>query len=345
MGTKTAQYAEWRLAGVASPLLGDPVPVVAARDIPYCPNANRLQTLSIYLPWTPETSMLIGTPVSALPESSDHSLLPRYQVHIHGGAWRALEVTSASIEPSVAHAFSAAGEPAPVAVASINYTLSQFPADPVFPYAAIKDNHSDPARDAVHPQHVSDVLHGLDLLRSFGLTDQSYILSGHSCGACLAFQVILQPPQHYGLDLPDAPCPGAVLGLNGLYDLPTLTDGLGASHEHVRDDYDRMLTNAFGADKRRWPGASPARFDPAEIAERVRAGKSPRLVVLDQTTEDEFVPMNQKSRLESTLSKVNGLQVAEGHRCTGKHAAPWQRGDMIWASLQDIFALLRDSKR
>jgi hypothetical protein len=34
--------------------------------------------------------------------------------------------------------------------------------------------------------------------------------------------------------------------------------------------------------------------------------KSPQLVVLDQTTKDEFVPMNQKTRLESTLSKVSG---------------------------------------
>lgn len=342
MGTKTAQDAKWQLTYVASPLLGNPVPVVAARDIPYLPNANRLQTLSIYLPWTPETSSLIGTPVSALPESSDHSPLPLYYVHIHGGAWRAVGVTAASIEPAVAQAFSATGAPAPAAVASINYTLSPFPTDSVFPYETIRDNHGDPARDAVHPQHISDVLRGLDLLRSFGLTDQSYILSGHSCGACLAFQAALQPPRHYGLDRPDVPCPAAVLGLNGLYDLPALTDGLGASHEHVRDDYDRMLTSAFGADKRRWPEASPARFDPAIIGGRVREGKSPRLVVLDQSTEDELVPMNQKARLESTLGKVNGLQVAEGHRCTGKHAAPWQRGDMIWESLQDIFALLPD---
>jgi kynurenine formamidase len=54
----------------------------------------------------------------------------------------------------------------------------------------------------------------------------------------------------------------------------------------------------------------------------VHEGRSPRLVVLDQSAEDELVPMNQKSRLESTLSTVNGLQVAQGHRCTGKHKAP-----------------------
>jgi kynurenine formamidase len=158
---------------------------------------------------------------------------------------------------------------------------------PPAPYDAIRDNHTDPAREAVHPQHVSDVLHGLALLRSYGLTDQSYILSGHSCGACLAFQAILQPPRHYGLDhLTDAPCPAAMLGLNGLYDLPALVHGLGGSHEHLRDDYERMLSHAFAADQRTWPAASPAHFDPADIAGRVADGTAPPLVVLDQSTED-----------------------------------------------------------
>jgi hypothetical protein len=31
--------------------------------------------------------------------------------------------------------------------------------------------------------------------------------------------------------------------------------------------------------------------------------KSPQLVVLDQTTKDEFAPMNQKTRLESPLTE------------------------------------------
>jgi kynurenine formamidase len=45
---------------------------------------------------------------------------------------------------------------------------------------------------------LSDVLRGLALLGSLGLADQSYILSGHSCGACIAFQAAVQPPSHYG---------------------------------------------------------------------------------------------------------------------------------------------------
>ena len=64
---------------------------------------------------------------------------------------------------------------------------------PPVPYDAIKDNHTDLAREAVHPQHVSDTLHSLALLSSLGLTSGSYVLSGHSAGACLALQSVLQP--------------------------------------------------------------------------------------------------------------------------------------------------------
>jgi kynurenine formamidase len=341
-----ARRVEWQLAEVTSPHLDHPIPVVAAKGIPYILKANRLQNLSIYLPKTPETSDLIGVSATSLPGPGSQPLLPRYHVYIHGGAWRDPQLTSKSVEPTVAHAFSASDASAPIsAIASINYTLSQYPTHLALPYEAIKDSHSDPAREAVHPQHVSDVLHGLALLYSFGLTDRSYILSGHSAGACLAFQATLQPPRHYGLDhLPDAPCPAAILGLNGLYDLPELTNGLDASHQHLRAEYEAFLSSAFGADKSWWAAASPARFDAAEIAGRVREGKAPRLVVLDQSTEDQLVPMSQSQRLEANLSKVRGLRVVEGHRCTGQHDAPWEQGVMIWESLEDIFRLLQPEK-
>jgi kynurenine formamidase len=344
MTRQDTTHVKWQFGEVTSPQLPDPVSVVAARDITFLTNANRLQNLSIYLPKTAVTSKLIGTAAISLPSSD--STLPRYHVHVHGGAWRDPQLTSTSIEPAVAHAFSALDGPAPIiAVASINYTVSQFPTHPALPYDAIKDNHSDLAREAIHPQHVSDVLHGLALLRSLGLTDQSYILSGHSAGATLALQATLQPPRHYGVgDIPDAPCPSAVLGLNGLYDLPELVNGLDASHEQLRDEYEMLLSNAFGADHGKWPAASPAHFDPARIAERVAEGSAPRLVVLDQSTEDQLVPMNQREKLEANLRNVSGLRVVKGHRCTGKHAAPWEQGIMIWESLRDILKLLEEEK-
>jgi predicted esterase len=333
----------WESAEVTSPHLQQHVPVVAARDIPYIVNANRLQNLSIYLPRTSDTEDLIGTPADALPGAEPQAGLPRYHVHIHGGAWRDPQLTSQSIEPTVAHAFSTPDTAALLSgIVSINYTVSKFPTHPTLPYDPIKDNHTDPAREAVHPQHVSDALHGLALLRELGLTASSYILSGHSCGACIAFEATLQSPHHYGLDyLPEPPAPAALLGLNGLYDLQELVTGLGDSHAHLRDDYEMFISNAFGADKATWPAASPARFEAGVIAERVEACKAPPLVVLDQSTEDQLVPLNQTERLETTLGQVAGLRVIRGHRCTGKHAAPWEQGTIIWESIQDILHLLR----
>ena len=338
------EQVQWRPATVTSPHLALPVPVIVAKDIPYLPDGNRFQNLSLYLPETQEMSGLIGKPASSLPNKNPRSLLPRCLAYLHGGAWRDPQLTSRSIEPTVAHAFSLIEESSSIiAIASINYRVSPFPTHPTFPYDAIKDNHTDPAREAIHPQHLSDVLHAFALLRSFGLTDQSYILSGHSCGACLAFQASLQLSRYYGLNnVPDVPCPAAVLGLNGLYDLPALVHGLGTSHAHLKDEYEMLLSNAFGADKSKWPAASPARFDPTEITEQVREGKSPRLVVLDQSSEDQLVPLNQKERLEATLGKVEGMRVVAGQRCTGTHAAPWEQGVMIWDSLRDVLRMLQE---
>ena len=101
--------AEWQLAEVVSPHLVEPVPVIAAKDIPYVHDANRLQNLSIYVPMTAETIGLVGAPVERLPDAGSASLLPRYYVHVHGGAWRDPGLTAASVEPTVAHAFSAVG--------------------------------------------------------------------------------------------------------------------------------------------------------------------------------------------------------------------------------------------
>jgi kynurenine formamidase len=96
-----------------------------------------------------------------------------------------------------------------------------------------------------------------------------------------------------------------------------------------------MLSRAFTADQRTWPAASPARFDPAAISARIADGKAPRLVVLDQSDQDQLVPVSQRDRLAARL-KVAGMRVVEGHRCTGEHAAPWAQGSMIWQSLSDI---------
>lgn len=311
--------------------------------MPYVAAANRLQNLNIYLPDTLETRNLIGMPAVSLPEENT-GRTPRYLVHVHGGAWRDPQLTAASVEPTVAHAFSSPDSAFQVrAIASINYSVSPFPTHPTEPYDAVINQHSDPAREVLHPQHVKDVLDGLSFLRAFGIAEMSYILSGHSCGACIAFQAILQSPAYYTLNMADAPCPAAIVGLNGLYDLSALVDELGPSHEHLRGEYGTLLSKAFGRDVAIWKGASPARFDPVGITKRVQEGLAPHLVLLDQSAEDQLVPMNQLEKFETALRKSEGVTVRRGMRCIGKHAAPWEQGSTIWESVQDVLTYLRDS--
>jgi kynurenine formamidase len=64
--------------------------------------------------------------------------------------------------------------------------------------------------------------------------------------------------------------------------------------------------------------------------------------VLDQSTEDQLVPMNQKDRLAAALAQVSGLRVAQGHRLTGKHVGPGEEGITICQSLLDTLRLLRE---
>lgn len=326
----------WTADEVKAPGLAAPVPVIVARALPYGLQAHRLQNLNIYLPATDAARRMVGQPVGALPDFGDAFV----QVHVHGGAWRDPMTDAASIEPAVAHSFARPEEAPVAAIASLNYTLTQFPNHPVAPYDAAKDGHADPAREAVHPRHVADVLDGLALLGSLGLKDGSYVLSAHSCGACIALQAVLASPATFGLaDTPEPPAPAAYVGLNGLYDLPGLVLGLGPSHEINSHDYRVMLTNAFGPDDRVWAGASPSRLDPRTIAERLSRGKAPRLVWIAQSEDDQLVPMEQLRRLEQNLAQVDGLVVHVG-ACSGKHATPWQAGTIIRDSVREVIELL-----
>lgn len=258
----------------------------------------------------------------------------------HGGAWRDPFLTSTSIEAAVAHAFTDSSRQLDV-IASINYTLSPFPTHPTAPYDPVKDNHSDPAREGYHPRAVQDVLRGFALLRKqFGLIDKSYILSGHSAGACLTFQSSLKAPQYWQSDVVRPPTPAALVGLNGLYDLVELVQGLGPKHLAMREEYQRFQSITFGTDQSKWPAYSPARFDVDAMSARVKAGEIPNLILLDQSVDDQLVPINQRQRLELQLSLVDSVTVVQGHRCAGSHASPWENGDAIYDTIKDVLALL-----
>lgn len=334
----------WEVTEVKSPRTSSPVQVIAAKNIPYFPNANRLQNLNIYLLKNAQMESLIGSEVTRLPISTDNKTTkPHILVHIHGGAWRDPNLQATSIEAAVAHIFSPTLNHHPITIiASLNYTISPFPKHPTEPYDPANGDHSDPAREAVHPQHIQDVLAGFKLLRDLGLTeDDSYILSGHSAGACLSAQAVLLPSTYWKSSLPSPPRPAAFLGMNGLYHLDDLVDHLGASHAHLGAVYEDLQIHAFGPVRSMWAAASPAQCDLRIVQRHVDDGFVPRLVVLDQSSEDQLVPMNQVETMEKRLKSLKGLRVVRGMRCTGVHAAPWEQGYMIWENVQDVLELLK----
>lgn len=237
--------------------------MIAAKNIPYVQDGNRFQTLSVYVPRSPDTNDLVGQPADNVGQPADNlpsppfspGKSPRWQVHIRGGAWRDPQLTASSIEATAAHAL-CGEQPGPlVGIVSLNYTLTHFPTHPTLPYDSVEDQqHTDLSRDAVHPQHVRDVLRGLSRVRALGLADSSYVLTGHSAGACLSlqavYQAVYQAPSYWGIEAElEPPIPAAHVAINGLYDLPDLVHGLGASHEGLRAVYAELLGHAFGGDE------------------------------------------------------------------------------------------------
>lgn len=328
----------WQEAQVTSPHISTPVSVIAAKDVPYLPNSNRLQNVQIYLPKTEASAALTGTHQTTLPQPASSKLL----VYLHGGAWRDPLVLANSIEPVVAEAFKAP-QSSIAAVASINYSLSPYPTHPTHPYDPAKGDQNDAAREVQHPKHVVDVIAALDFLhRVFGLRSDGYILAGHSCGATLALQATFLEASHWTTgDLSSPPKPAAILGLNGLFDLPMLVHKPD-THKDLTDGYAGFLKLAFGDDEADWARASPTQFSVEALSARAQEGKLPRLVVLDQSKEDQLVPMNQMEAMEDVLKKISGLTVLRGHQMKGLHNAAWESGMMIWQSTQDALIKLAE---
>lgn len=331
----------WQRVQVTSPELLESVAVVAARGLVFVGGGNRLQTLNLYLPATEENLKLVGKTAERLPQASAGSHGIKHQVHVHGGAWRDPHLSASSIEPQVALAFREPIDALLAGICSINYTLAKFPDHPDDPYDPWLNHYADPAREGKHPQQVADVMLGLVFLRSIGLEDHAYILSAHSCGSCIALQVVLQPPLFYGLpETYTPPCPAAIVSLNGLYDLPDLIHCQDAAHEHLSEEYRTMLQNVFGEDEDGWAVLSPTRFESEGLIVRAQQSLIPPLFFASGSGLDQLVSLNQIEKLEQSLREVKGVSFVRATRSVGYHAMPWETGTALWQSVQDAMALL-----
>nr|POE47545.1 kynurenine formamidase [Quercus suber] len=206
-------------------------------------------------------------------------------------------------------------------MASLNYRLSPNPSHPTHP-----SHPADPARNARHPDHIADVLAAVLHLQQTYHFGARYLLVGHSCGATLALQLAMK--RYWGaqyeatdaLELNVVP-PVAVLGVEGLYDLPALVAF------HARESaYRGFVTGAFGGDEEVWKAVSPAH---GEFG--VEEWEEGRLVVLAQSHEDELVEWEQTALQERRL-KEQGWEKGGTERrvevleLKGKHDQVWEQG-------------------
>jgi kynurenine formamidase len=210
--------------------------------------------------------------------------------------------------------------------ASLNYRLSPHPS---FPQSKSKTSAYE-MRNARHPDHINDVLTALrDLQRRHGFGER-YLLCGHGCGATMALQVAMgrrwteSGPLRESQD--DVVPPLAILGIDGLYDLPLARDT-------YKDDpfYQRFLEGAFGKNEDDWARASPARW--TRYAESWGKGS---LVVLAHSHDDELVDWGQVEAMDRCWremqegegdGKANGkLAEMRVMEIEGRHAEIWQKG-------------------
>lgn len=201
-------------------------------------------------------------------------------------------------------------------IASLSYRLSPHPRFPQDP-ATIPPSELRVAR---HPDHISDVRSALAFLRlEYGVGDEEkpYILCGHSCGATLAFQVLM------GLAASEndqVPLPDAVVGIEGMYDMT----GLNA---RFRDEYRGMISGAFGGDEDVWIQVSPACFR-GSFRENWGDGVEKKTVVLAWSPDDLWIDMAEIDAMEKALDE-DGVNVVAYRGLKGGHDEIWEDGTYV----------------
>ncbi|QDS71254.1 hypothetical protein FKW77_000535 [Venturia effusa] len=282
--------------------------------IPYKANANRLQTVDIWLP-----------PISGI-----RNFTQPWLIYIHGGAWRDPLVLSHSFSATVSHLVGGhdAATSKFACIASINYSLSPHPNHPTQPSPPkdLEKDFVDKSRVASHPDHIFDVLTALAFLQDKYHFGSNYVLAGHSCGATLALQVAMDHKRWidaaWGLKVEK---PQVIVGLNGLYDMPKLIKSPGEKHEKLAPIYTAFMRLAFGADEKVWHDVCPSAVD--NWAQEWEEGTE---IILAQSLEDSLVPYFQTEDMLNRLnaSKSGQLAVREV-LATGDHNCLWEDGTRL----------------
>ena len=271
-------------------------------SVPYSSDSS-LNTLDIHMPRAP---------------SQDNASKSLWIIYIHGGAWRDPTISSTSFASIQTQLAASDLSSSITAYASLNYRLSPYPSHPTHP-----SNPSDPSRNAKHPDHITDILAALLYLQETYHFSDRYLLVGHSVGATLALQVAMkrywgsQYEPTFALELNVLP-PVAVVGLEGIYDVPALV----ARHAE-QPVYRDFVTNAMEPED--WAAASPVNADFGE------SWPDGRVVVLGHSREDGLVEWEQVEGLREVLEGQGFAD--EGERrvrvveLEGEHDEVWRSGE------------------
>ena len=308
--------------------------------IPYLPlgQALTLQTLDVWIPTTSNTTTP-PTP-SSIPNPSGTWVL-----YIHGGAWRDPRIASTSFTPTATTLLRRLQQhqhhPPPTqkiaGLISLNYRLSPHPSFP--------ENATSPSHTATHPAHITDVLTALSFLHRLHIRPQ--ILTGHSCGATLAFQAVMAPARWglspHGFEFEK---PRVVVGFNGLYDLAGFIADPPEGYEGLREGYREFVEGAFGAEEGVWRAVCPTTAGGGWVGEweegLVGGGGKGVEVVLVQSREDGLVPYGQ---LEGLRRVLEGEGVMVGVReAGGEHDAIWMEGERMAEVLWEVVERLAGSE-
>lgn len=240
--------------------------------------------------------------------------------YIHGGGWRDPTVTKETFLPAIQHLISTPPYNALVhkrvtAFASINYRLSTHPSHPQNPSTTLPSQY----RNALHPDHLHDILTSLSFLQTKFEFGSKYILVGHSCGATLALQAIfrrsLLPTPITQLHNPEV-----IIGIAGIYDLRLLRD----NNSHPA--YQEFVSGAFGENEENWDQVSPARCDGIE-----KVWQEGKYLVLVSSKGDELVDEAQIDVMSEKARSWQGglkLEVWKGI-LSQRHDDIWQNGEEL----------------
>lgn len=174
-----------------------------------------------------------------------------------------------------------------------------------------------------------DVREAIDFLQGKYGFGERYAIIGHSAGATLGYQLLMNDPRPVSKDRYSRR-PICVVGIAGIYDLKLVV----ANHATM-PEYRSFVTGAFGSEEDEWERASPAKF--AGYEGNWSHGVMAMVVRLKG---DELVETEQVDVMRKRLQKSLRGEVLEYREFEGGHDEVWEKGDQVAGLIYELVTKL-----